>query len=77
MWKTLSDALKSIFFLHEKTQKNSSDIKDLQKEVQQLTVAVQMLIQELHHVRQEEKSEREKLALQLENELLRRFQNPN
>lgn len=72
-WKAVSEAIKSIFFLSEKVNKNSADIKELQREVQRLSLAIEMLIQELRHVCDQERVEREKLALQMENELLRRL----
>ena len=55
----------------QETQKNKGDIKELQKEVKELSAAVQRLIYEVHRTGENEQHEREKMALRFEIELLR------
>jgi len=71
MWQKIADMTKTLFNFGETLSQNRADIKDLQREVRQLSTAVQLLAQELHHVRENEAHEREKMALRLENTLLK------
>ena len=66
--------------LKEQTDKNTADIKDLQKDVKELAVVVRDLIYEVRGNKRGEAHERENMALRLENELLkfeRRLPPPN
>jgi len=45
--------------------------KELQREVRQLSTAVQLIVREMQHQRENEAHEREKMALRLENEMLK------
>ena len=85
MWKDLIEFTKAVFFLQRDTQQNKDDIKKcehntekLQQEVKEirqefakLTVIVERLAFEIQRVSDRENSEREKMALQLENEMLK------
>ncbi len=85
MWKDLIEFTKSVFFLQRDTQqnkedikkteqnieKNQQDIKEIRKEFSQLVLVVEKLMFEIQRVSDRENAEREKLALQLENEMLK------
>ncbi len=71
MWQKLSDLARSVLTFGEALQQNRADIKELQHEVRQLSMALQLLAREVQHTRESEKQEREKIILQLENQLLR------
>ena len=71
MWQQLYDSLKRLMLLKEQTDKNTSDIKELQQEVKALTAVVQHLIYEMRSNRNDEAHERENMALRLQNELLK------
>ncbi|MGI4787281.1 MAG: hypothetical protein ACRYFS_00375 [Janthinobacterium lividum] len=80
MWREIANALKELLLLREKTSKNADDIKELQSGLKELTAVVQHLIYEVRGNRSDEAHEREKMALRLENELLkfeRRLPSPN
>ena len=76
MWKKIIELIKSLFSLGESLAQNKADIKELQREVRQLSTAVQLLARELQHSRETEALERERMRLQLENEFLRRLPPP-
>jgi predicted nucleic acid-binding Zn-ribbon protein len=71
MWKQLLDLAKKITFLAQDTQKNKTDIKDLQNQLEELTVVVRQMAYEMRRDRENEVHEREKLVLRLEVALLR------
>lgn len=71
MWQKLSDLAKSLFTFGESLQQNRADIKELQREVRQISTALQLLAREVQHQRESEKQEREKVILQLKNQLLK------
>ena len=71
MWKQLFESLKQLLLLTEQTQQNRSEIKELRQEIRDLAKAVERLAYELHRSRENEAHERHKMALQLENEMLR------
>lgn len=71
MWNQIADFAKQLFMQAQETQKNKGDIKQLQQEVKDLTATVQRLIYEVHRLGENERHEREKMALRLEIELLR------
>ena len=71
MWQQLYDSLKKLMLLKEQTDKNTSDVKELQREVKELTAVVQHLIYEMRSNRNDEAHERENMALRLQNELLK------
>jgi hypothetical protein len=78
MWKKIYEIIKDIFLLQRETQQNKEDIKELRNEVKQvrdemqkLILIVQKLSFDIQDIRNREESEREKLALRLENEMLK------
>ena len=71
MWQQLYDSLKKLMLLKEQTDKNTSDVKELQREVKELTAVIQHLIYEMRSNRNDEAHERENMALRLQNELLK------
>lgn len=71
MWQKISDLAKSLFTFGEALQQNRADVKELQREVRQISTALQLLAREVQHMRESERQEREKTALQLENQLLK------
>lgn len=73
MWQKIIELSRLVFNFGDQTRQNTEDIRELQREVQRLSRAVELLATELRHVRDQERVEREKLALQMENELLRRL----
>jgi len=71
MWSQIADFAKQLFMQSQETQKNKGDIKELQREVKELSATVQRLIYEVHRMGENEQHEREKMALRLEVQLLR------
>ena len=71
MWQQLLASLKNLILLQEQTDRNTAKIKEMQSELTALTAAVQQLIYEVRGNKREEAHEREKMALRLENELLK------
>jgi predicted nucleic acid-binding Zn-ribbon protein len=71
MWKQILTTAKTLFLLDEKTKRNHEEIQEIRKEVRDLTTAVERLAYEIHRVDENARHEREKLALRLDNELLR------
>ena len=80
MWQQFFDGIRKLILLQDQTDKNTADIKDLQRDVKALTAAVQQLVYEVRGNKNDEAHEREKMALRLQNELLkfeRRLPAPN
>jgi hypothetical protein len=78
LWKQLYAWTKQLLFLSRDTRQSRLDVQDLREELARLTVVVQKLAFEIHrlndkmeHARALEAHEREKMALRLENEMLR------
>jgi len=71
MWKHLFELLRNLLTLARVTEENRAEIKDLRLELRSLAAAVERLAFELGRATDNESHEREKLALQLENQLLR------
>ena len=71
MLRQLYDYAKSLLLIKEQTEKNAADIREVRQELKELTAAVQRLAYEIHRVHENEGHEREKMALRLENALLR------
>ena len=71
MWKLLADFAKRIAFLTQDTQKNKTDIADLQEQVQELTEKIRLMAYENRRDRENAEHKYEKLILRLENTLLR------
>jgi len=64
MWKKLFDYFASLLTLAEATRENKAEIQKLRRELDDLAVTVRLMANDHRH-------EIEKLALRLENELLR------
>ena len=71
MWKKLLDYFAHLLTLAEATRQNKAEIKEIRRELRDLTAAVQSLAHEQRSNRSEQRHEMEKLVLRLENELLR------
>jgi predicted nucleic acid-binding Zn-ribbon protein len=71
MWKQILDMAKRLLMLAEDTKRNRDEIKELREEVRRLTSALERLAYEIRHVSERDEGERERLALHLENELLK------
>lgn len=71
MWKTISDLLSSIFTLTYRLEKQEQGLKDLQREVRELTTLVHRLASEQQRTQERETNEREKFMLRIENHLLK------
>ena len=71
MWKQLTEWLTQMIVLARETQRNSDDIKQMRREIDELARALERLAYEVRRGQDEERHEREKLALRLENEMLK------
>ncbi len=78
MWKQFYETVKQILLLTIQTQQNREEIKELRQQVREMASALERLAYEVHHLSEkmdyaakEEAHEREKLALRLDNELLK------
>lgn len=71
MWQKFAEFTKQLINFGETLQQNKTEIKELQREVRNLNIAVQLLVREMQHTRENEAHEREKMALRLENTLLK------
>jgi len=71
MWDKIWALLAKIVTLTKQTDKNTEDIKELQREMREIHSWLERLAYEIHKTREEDRHEREKLALRLENELLK------
>ena len=71
MWKLLGDFAKRIAFLTQDMQKNKTDIKELQEQVQALVEEMREMRFENRRDRENAAHEHEKLLLRLEVALLR------
>ena len=78
MWKEIYEWATQLLVLSKETERNRADIKEVNKEVERLTLIVQGLAFEIKRLgekidraHENETHEREKLALKLENEMLK------
>ncbi len=78
MWKEIYEWVTQLLVFAKETERNRADIKELNKEVERLTLVVhglafeiKRLSEKIDHAHENETHEREKLALKLENEMLR------
>ncbi len=71
MWKLLADFAKKIAFLTQDTQKNKTDIAEIQKQIQALTEEMREMQHDIRRDRENSAHEHEKLLLRLEVALLR------
>ncbi len=71
MWKSIFDLTKRLLLLAENTDRNRDDIKELQRQMKEMTLAIERLVYEVRRVSDKNDHEREKVILRLENELLK------
>ena len=78
MWNKFFGLMKLVYDYGEDTKKNSGKIKDLEAEMarmaddmSRMTYEIRRLNDEMGHLKNSENSEREKMALRLENTLLK------
>jgi septal ring factor EnvC (AmiA/AmiB activator) len=71
MWKTILTVVQNLFTLARDLEENRSEIKELNERMYRLAAAVQRLSDKIDANARQERAEREKLTLQLENELLK------
>jgi predicted nucleic acid-binding Zn-ribbon protein len=71
MWKELVAFLQTLFTLSRDQQQARDEIKEIRQDLTKLTLAVSHLVNKIDLVQQEDSSGREKLAMQLQIELLK------
>ena len=71
MWKKILSLLDSVLRLSQELERNRVEIKEIRKDLLELTLLIQRVSHQVNLNSQQETSEREKLALQIENQLLR------
>ena len=71
MLKQAIELVYQVVFLLRDVQQNKEDIAALRKELHETSEAVRELVVELRSLRDEDRHEREKLVLRLENMLLK------
>ncbi|MCY7345498.1 MAG: hypothetical protein LH614_04690 [Pyrinomonadaceae bacterium] len=78
MWKEIYEWATQLLVLSKETERSRVDIKEVNKEVERLTLVVQgsafeikRLSEKIEYAHEKETHEREKLALKLENEMLK------
>lgn len=71
MWEKVWDLITKVITLGKQTDKNTEEIKELQREVREIHSWLERLAYEIKRTQDEERHEREKLALRLENEILK------
>jgi Skp family chaperone for outer membrane proteins len=71
MWKKLYEVLSRLLALTQKVERHDKEILGLQQEVKNLTAVVQRLVYEIQRISDRETHERDKMQLQLENQLVR------
>lgn len=71
MWKRLYEWARWLLLFAQESQRIRDDVDEIRLELEELTSSVRDLAHELRRNQEIESSEREKLILRLENELLR------
>jgi hypothetical protein len=72
MWKTLADWLQAFLNMTRELQEHRVSIRHLEDRLRDLETAVKLLAQEQRHAREFEAASREKLLLQIQQELGKR-----
>lgn len=70
MWSWVFDNVQRLVLLTHQVRETSAGLKNLQKEVSEVTRRVDQLAHELERDRQSDQHEREKILLRIQNELL-------
>jgi predicted nucleic acid-binding Zn-ribbon protein len=71
MWKQIFRMATKLLTLTEETERNKTEIKELRKELRELSSLVAGIVHELRRASENEAHEREKLVLRLQNEMLK------
>lgn len=71
MWEKIWDLLSKVATLTKDTDRNSQEIKEIRADIRDIYSKLERLVYEIQKTREEDRHEREKLALRLENELLK------
>ena len=71
MWKEIFELLKQIITLGKELEQNRADMKEMRRDLLNLTLVVQRLSDEIKMNSQKESDEREKIILRVQNELLK------
>jgi regulator of replication initiation timing len=71
MWSKLWTLLQTVMTLARDLEQTRNDVKDIRRDIVQLTLAVQHLANQIQLAKQEDASEREKMAMQLQIEFLK------
>lgn len=71
MWKSLYDLVRTLFTLSDHVLQNREELKEIRKDLYDLTLAVERLSGQVAQVSDREERERAMLVLQLQNSLLR------
>ena len=68
MLEKLIQAIRDIVFLSEQSRRNTEEVKELRKRIEDLTIIVERLAFEIQRTRENEAHEREKLVPRLEKQ---------
>ena len=71
MWEKIWDLLSKVATLAKDTDRNSQEIKQIRADIRDIYSKLEHLAYEIQKTREEDRHEREKLALRLENEMLK------
>ena len=71
MWKSLYDLVRTIFQLAERVQEDRDELREVRRDLRDLTLVVERLAAQITHVGEREEREREVLVLRLENSIHR------
>jgi predicted nucleic acid-binding Zn-ribbon protein len=71
MWEKIWDLLSKVATLTKDTDRNSQEIKEIRADIRDIYSKLERLAYEIQKTREEDRHEREKLALRLENEMLK------
>ncbi|MEJ7861578.1 MAG: hypothetical protein WKF90_08070 [Pyrinomonadaceae bacterium] len=71
MWEKIWDVISKVATLTKDTDRNSQEIKEIRADIRDVYSKLERLAYEIQKIREEDRHEREKLALRLENELLK------
>lgn len=71
MWTSLYELVRTVLRLGEYVREDREEIKEIRKDLRDLTLVVERLVAQLEHVGEREQREREMLVLRLENSMLR------
>jgi len=71
MWKQLAALIQTVFTLAKDLEQNRAEVREVRRDLLNLTLLVQRLSDEIKLTDQRESSEREKLALQIQVEMMK------